>query len=329
MASNSLEPVDHEPITLQINVAPSDHWHIRASLEHHLRIWGPQVDEILFSIDTLRSPGRRGAEWDEGRPRLAAVLTDIRTHHPNIRAIDVEYGAEQSALVSREFFGGASIPKKDCFGAPFYAYLHGLHAASNRFVLHLDADMLFGGGHASWGKEAIAAMQARPDVLFCGPLPGPPTADGKIAASIARRHHTTQRYGSLPIPQQFPTLAYGFTHMSTRVFLLDRQRFASHVGALKPMRLLRPTYPRGLGHPPFYPLETVFSRAMRRHKLIRLNMLGKAPGMWYVHPPARSSELERELPRLIERVERGNVPPEQFGDDQMNVSMYEEAAAAE
>jgi hypothetical protein len=222
------------------------------------------VDEVLLSVETLRSPGFRGAEWDEGRPKLAAVLETMSACHPNLRAMDVDYSEDAHARVSGEFFGSARIPPKDCFGAPFYAYLHGLHHASHQHVLHLDADMLFGGGSQNWIDEAVAAMRARTDVLVCGPLPGPPSAAGSIPAPIRRRHHRTQRYGSEPIPQSHSTLAYGFTHMSTRVFLIDRRRFASAIGALKHIRLRRLTYPRELGHPPYFPLETVFSRAMHR-----------------------------------------------------------------
>ncbi len=312
----------HTPITLQINVAPSDHWHVRASLAHHMRTWGGQVDEVLFSVDTHRSHGPRGVGWDEGKSTLAALLHDMEARYPSVRVVDVDYSAIASTRVSEEFFAGREIPSKDCFGAPFYAYLYGLHMATHQLVLHLDADMLFGGGSQLWLREAVAALDSRSDVLVCAPLPGPPTADGVIPPKIAERHRRTQRYGSAPVPQQYSTPAYAFSHMSTRVFLLDRRRFASLVGSLRRMRLLRRGYPRGLGHPPFFPLETVLSRGMHRRNLVRLNMLGTDPGMWFVHPPARQPGLERELPRLIERVEQGDVPDQQRGDDQMNGSMF-------
>jgi len=245
----------------------------------------------------------------------------MRAQHDNVRTIDVDYSQSASARVSAEFFGGAPIPTKDCFGAPFYAYLHGIHAASNSLVLHLDADMLFGGGSQSWLEEAIATSKRRANVLVTGPLPGPPTADGRIPAAIAERHRRTQRYGSAPMVPGDLDHAYAFSHMTTRVFLLDRDRFSSDVTSLRRMRLLRPTYPRGLGHPPFFPLETVVSRAMHEHDLLRLNMLGTDAGMWFVHPPARRPGIESELPALIERVERGAVPEGQRGDDQVNGSM--------
>ena len=317
----------HLPITLQINVAPSDHWHLGPSLAHHVRTWGAQVDELLLTVETLRSSGPRGAEWEQGKSKVDAVISNANTQHPCVRAVDVDYSDAASAQVSAEFFGGARIPLKDCFGAPFYSYLYGLHAARNALVLHLDSDMLFGGGSQTWLVEAVAALRDRHDVLVAAPLPGPPSADGAVPPKIAARHHRTQRYGSRPIAQQTSALAYGFQHMSTRVFLIDRLRFKTDLVSLAPIRLRRLTYPRGLGHPPFFPLETVFSRAMRRRRLIRLNMLGSEPGMWYVHPPQRQPGLEQALPQLIDRVEVGDIPAEQLGDDQMNESMYVEPAA--
>jgi hypothetical protein len=52
-----------------------------------------------------------------------------------------------------------------------------------------------------------------------------------------------------------------------------------------------------------------------------LNILGDRPGMWFVHPPQRRPGLAEELPQLIARIERGDVPVGQHGDDQVNVSM--------
>ena len=289
-----------------------------------MRTWGGQVDEVVFSVDTRPSPGRGGPEWDQGVPKVAAVLDDLRMKHRHVRVVDVDYSEPASGFVSKEFFGGAPIPAKDFVGAPFYAYLHGLHSASNSLVLHLDADMLFGGGSQSWLEEAIAALNSRPDVLVCAPLAGPPTEDGAIPQSVADFHHRIQRYGSAPVLQQCETRSYAYAHMTSRVFLIDRERFARDVGSLKAMRFLRRAYPRRRGQAAFYPLETVFSRAMHRHGLIRLNMLGREPGMWFVHPPPRQPGIERELPRLIERVEQGEVPDGQRGDDQMNDSMFGE-----
>jgi hypothetical protein len=46
-------------------------------------------------------------------------------------------------------------PAKDCFGAPFFAYFYGLATVETRYVLHVDCDLLFGGGSSMWITEAI------------------------------------------------------------------------------------------------------------------------------------------------------------------------------
>ena len=57
--------------------------------------------------------------------------------------------------------------------------------------------------------------------------------------------------------------------------------------------------------------------------LFRVDFLGAAPGMWSLHPPYRSEEFYREPPRLIERIESGEVPEAQRGDYELNDSMFD------
>ena len=58
-----------------------------------------------------------------------------------------------------------------------------------------------------------------------------------------------------------------------------------------------------------------------------MDLLGAAPGMWSLHPPYRSEQFYGELPRLIERIETGNVPDAQRGDYELNDSMFDWSSA--
>jgi hypothetical protein len=130
-------------------------------------------------------------------------------------------------------------------------------------------------------------------------------------------------------PEPHTSVAYRTSHLTWRLFLLDRARFASALGRLP---LVRPPLgwilkAKADGNPPFWSAEGCFSQAMVDRRLIRIDFLGDGPGMWSLHPPRRSELFFRRLPELIDAVERGDVPDGQRGDYDMNDSMIDWTSA--
>ncbi|MFT3782021.1 MAG: glycosyltransferase family A protein [Nibricoccus sp.] len=214
----------------------------------------------------------------------------------------VDDSAPAAAKVSREFFGGRRIPRKDHRGGPYYSYFFALHEARNRYVLHTDADMLFGGRSQMWLAEACALFTSNEDVIVSAPLPGPPSADGKL-----------RELAGSAIDQE--SYMYSFGEMSTRAFLIDRDRWQTRITKLVPR--LAPL--RGLilalleGNPPRDLPENIITEAMKLNGLKRIDFLGTPPGMWTLHPPYRGADFFLKLPDLVRRVETGDLPPEQLG----------------
>jgi hypothetical protein len=303
------------PVTLQINVAPVDLPHASDILPHQMRAWGSQVQEILFTFDLHRTPrgGHFGEGWDERRTPMRELLEQLCREHPGARVAEVDYTPERMQRLADDFTGGSPIPAKDTKGAPFYPYLYGLHEARNDLVFHLDSDLMFGGTSQTWIDEARMLLAGHGDVLACSPLPGPPTADGSLHRETAARFDHSSP-------------AYIFKTLSTRLFLIDRQRLRERV---LPLRLLGPIRPisgakaRLHGNPPYRAAELSISEAMSAASLYRVDLLGAAPGMWSVHPPYRSEEFYRALPGLIERIENDDIPEAQRGDYELNDSMFD------
>jgi hypothetical protein len=310
-------------VTLQVNVAPVDFPHAEPVLSHQLRQWAGQVDEVIFTLDLHRSAGKYGRAWEERKPKLEALLKDLCERWPSARAVEVDYSPQVVEAVSKRFFGDVEIPVKDCFGAPFYAYFHGLWTAAGNYVLHMDADMMFGGGSQEWIAQAVALFDSRPDVLITGPLPGPPTESGQLPNAVVARHSGTQLFGSAPSREPHTSLAYRLGHMSTRLFMIDLGRLAARVGALELTRPRARTFSKAERHPRYLPAETSMSAAMRQRGLVRIDFLGDPPGMWALHPPYRSAAFYRELSELIRRIESGDVPEAQRGDYDVNDSMID------
>ncbi len=292
-------------VTLQINVAPPDAPHAVHILPHQLRVGADQVDEILFTFDTVRpTAGRFAASWEERAPEMQGILAGLVEQYPQARIGEVDPSPAAIQGVAQRFFGRDQVPMKDSRGGPLYSYLYGLHDASQDLVLHADSDMLFGGGGPSWVSEAKTLLTADEDVLVVNPLPGPPRADGRLF----------DQPDATPVHDQPHT--YRFTQMSTRIFLMDRARLRARVGAmaLPPPVLIRSRLKAMLkGNPLVAMPEQFLTMAMRRHGLVRVDRLGSPPGMWSLHPLYRSAAFYEALPEIIRRVETGDVPEAQRG----------------
>jgi len=313
---------------LQINLYPLDARHVSHTLRHELEVWSGQVQRVILTVDTKRSnSGRyRGIAYEEHRRRLFEHIEGFARRFPKIEVTEVDYTpAALEAVRQRYFARSAGYPEKAFDGGPFHAYFHGLLKADADYVVHMDGDMLFGGGSQEWLKEAIGWLEGTADALFAAPLPGPPRADG----SLADRHRLSfPGLARLQAPERLAAdyPAYRFPHISTRIFVLDQRRFDSRLGALD---LVRPDLKRRLRarrdcqSPLSMPAGQVLTAAMMRHGLCRIGFLGSGPGMYSLHPPFRSETFYRELPNLIARIGSGDIPEAQRGDYDVNASMID------
>ncbi|HLX41703.1 MAG TPA: glycosyltransferase family A protein, partial [Ktedonobacteraceae bacterium] len=281
-----------------------------------LRQWADQVDEVLLVVDLHQSKGRFSEGWQERLPGMRLLIDEYCSQYPNVRSLEVDYAPEVVASIATQFFGGKPVPAKDWNGGPFYSYFFGLYAANYDYIFHMDSDMMYGGGSSTWITEAIQLLVERPDVLICSPLPGPPTADGRLHSQSL-------------LLEPYSSLAYHSSALSSRHFFLDRKRFCSRIQQLpltQPPR--RRVWQAQLeGNPPYNLPEVIFSQAMSAHGLVRLEFLGNAPGMWSIHPPYRSALFYERLPTLIQQIEQGNIPEDQRGCHDMNESMINWASA--
>lgn len=303
-------------VTLQINLAPTDLRHAREILPHELRQLGDQVAEILLVMDVNKNPMVDPGVWERGKGGLRELAEACRERYPHLRLVEVDTSPEVARQVAAAFSGGQQIPLKDWRGAPIYAYFFGFWAAEHDYIFHMDSDMLYGGGSQTWVAEAVELLQSRPDVLICSPLPGPPTADGRLTAQTLPR-------------EPLGSLAYRAEQMSTRVCMLDRARLRE---LARPVVVVAPSPRRVLlarvdGYPPYECAETILSRALVDSGLIRIDFLGRDPGLWSVHPPYRSELFYERLTSLIARIESGDVTEAQRGNYDVDDSMIDWSTA--
>jgi hypothetical protein len=215
------------------------------------------------------------------------------------------------AEVAEAFMAADFVPVKAYNGSPFHAYLYGVLHCRHDYVLHIDSDMLFGGGSQDWVAETIEFLKTHSGVTTAMPLDGPPKSNKKFELEPGIR-------GDLRVSH--------YTHgIGTRIFFLDRRRFLSGQDRVP---LIRVTGRRRLksylyGSPPYLPLEDCMTVAMETQGSWRVHLLGSGPGLWHLHPPYRSERFYRELPELIARIESNDIPVGQQGDHNINDSMVD------
>jgi len=305
--------------TLQVTLAPLDVRFARHTLGHLVRRWGAQVDEVLLTVDERESPFRartERADVQRARADLDAVLGALE--HPGLRVVAVDR-SRAARRRTAERFGARRLPESDFRGRPYYAYLFGLAEARNNHVLHVDSDMMFGGGSATWIAEAVDWLARDETLVVCGPLPGPPTPDGSLQGQEGYPYKIVG------------DAAYRFESLSSRVFLADLDRLRARLGSLAGRRI--PTLRSVVGSTlrrqvNWMTLEERVSLAMRQTGSGRLDFLGSAPGMWSVHPIARTPAFYEHLGSLIALLEAGAEPTAaQLGHYDLHESMIDLAAA--
>jgi hypothetical protein len=307
-------------VVMQINMHPNDARHVVHTLPHQIRTWGAQVDRVVVTLDLHRSrAGRyRNNEFDRNLQAITATLHDVARTAP-IEVVEVNYAPEVRDEVSRHFFASAQIPDKAWDGGPFYSYFFGLWAANADHVLHMDSDMLFGGGSRQWLAEAMALLQERRELVFAAPLSGPPRADHMLLGQSGWSTGEVRRDAHRPDAYLFPTV-------STRIFLMATSLLSERLGklALSAPSATQQLRARSMGNPPqALEAETVLSRNMQTKGLSRMDVLGSGSGMWSLHPPFRSELFYRKLPQLIADIEQNKVPEGQRGRYDVHDSMID------
>ncbi|MFL6137910.1 MAG: hypothetical protein ACJ74O_08945 [Frankiaceae bacterium] len=303
--------------TLQVNVTPSDLAHAARTVPHQLRQLGGQVDDVLLSVDLGPRAAADALGTDPACGELRDWIDALRRAHPSERIVarQVDYSPAATRLIADTLFAGRAVPATDFRGRPIHAYLEPMLRAGTPWVLHLDSDMLVGGGSPTWLAEAQAALASDDRYVLASPYPGPPRPDGRVLRQ--RGAEQVERDGTGP--------AVLVPNMSSRVFLVHVPTF---VERLAPLPLLGAPLKGRLWtlrqpNPPYEKLELMVTARMVHLGLRRIDLLGRPPGMWSLHPPYRSTAFYERLPELVHRVETGDLPEEQAGDFDLNDSVLD------
>jgi hypothetical protein len=294
-------------VTLQINLSPLDFPRVIHLLPHQLKILANQCSELLTIVDLKKSKSKKssGELWDKNIEPVMKFLNQLkRTYYRDLRIETVDYSEQTRMLMSKTIMKRGIIPDKDYSGGPFYSYYFGIYRAKNDYVLHIDADMMFGGGYQNWVTEAVEILEHDAMIFSCSPIAGPPLLSQDQLPSFYRRKFN-------PICKYHFPSSYLYNHFSTRTFLVNKKSINKQVSVQLPnfdhflKALLRGTSPYR------YPEGTI-SEMIKRRKLFRLDYYGYDPGLWCLHPNG-NPKLNAVLPEVLNLIESNHFPDSQRG----------------
>ncbi|WP_179374541.1 glycosyltransferase family A protein [Winogradskyella wichelsiae] len=296
------------PVTVQINLAPSDFKHSIHLLPHHLELFSGITEKILLVVDLHKSKGRFSDNWEYGKNKLFSLINSLQKEYKELEVIEVDYS--KNGEIGQTFFNNSFCPVKDFRGGPYYAYLFGIYSCKSEYIFHVDSDIIFSGDSYKWLSEAILKLEENQDIMSCSPLPGPPHPDKII--------YNNQ------IEDQKEPYSYLFDSFSTRLFLINKAHF---IYEMLPLPLekgnLRSRIKGKVEGNGIYELpENILTNQLRNKSKYRLDFYGE-PGFYSLHPPYRNEQFYKELPMLIEKVKNDSVPHEQRGHYDVNSSMID------
>lgn len=270
----------HAPVSAVIGVSLFDVPYLAATLPHLLRQSRFSFGERLVVVDprTPKRPRRRAF----GRPaELERLVNAARDAGTIDRVVELDTREAAQRRVGERYFepGRATDGSAD---QSLYAALFGLEAARHDVVAWFEADLLFHTSGESWVAAGLNALARDPDLWLVTTDSGPPRDP-----PLPRWAHALLRLAPRPAPTG-----------SSRHFLSDRRRLH---GQLRRVTASGDHVGSDVAHAPRLP--RVIDALEHR------GALGILDDTWHLHPRSHRPPFPQWIDRLVDAVERGEIPP--------------------
>jgi hypothetical protein len=287
--------------TLSVMASRFDVPYLELTIAHLVRACNYPFAERLLNMDVGCGAANRAYSGAATIAELLASAQRLCDRGVIDRIVTFDDKLCQNEALSRKHFGRRLRWSRDCRGVPLWGWINEFEACQTEYLVHFDCDMLLhqAPGH-SWIADGMDLLKRRPDVMFALPLPGPPTADGRLFQK-KDENYVRDDDGF-----------FRFRSFTSRKFLVDRRRFEQ----LLPLRPLYISWKRRLWQHvtrknALRNWETMVSRRLQSSPYVRADLA--SPNAWTLHSHDHGPEFQRLLPAIIERVESGFAPPEQAG----------------
>lgn len=283
--------------TLVVNVGPRDHIVAARTLPHLIRTHKVEFEEICVVLDRKSTSGRLAGE---PAPDSGALFQEtLDSLPPATKVIEVDRSRARRATINSRWFGRSSVSDRCAGGTPIYPFVFGLDAATSRYRLHMDCDMLIHDpGPESWIQRAIGVLEEHVDILSVNQMMGPGSDTTEAPQFFAGVH----RDRGLRLSQRF----------TSRCFFYDHQRLS----ATLPMQPRTHDWKKRLfyvlaGRGPYTAFEQMVEMHLHRTRSYRCDL---DPGHGFsIHGWNKQFFQDPAIAETISAIEDGLFPPEQRG----------------
>jgi hypothetical protein len=225
------------------------------------------------------------------------------------KLLDIDYSEQYRKQVYKKHFGHDIKTTHDFRGYPILGSVFAIESSQTDYIVHFDSDMLlYQQAEHNWIQDGIDLMQQNPDIMFVSPLSGPPSGDG----SLRQKGVDYQRHSSGH---------YSFTDFTSRKFLVNRKRLEE----ILPLQPLWISWKRRYlsyftGKSAMWSWEVMISNRLKATDYVRVDL--DSPQAWTLHTPDHGAKFIQSLPTVIDRVEKGDYPPVQAGDYDLQLGAW-------
>lgn len=227
------------------------------------------------------------------------------------QVINIDYSKAYRNQVYKKHFGKTMWQTHNFRGYPILGSIFSIEQAATDYLVHFDSDMLLYQDHGyNWIEAGIKLLQQHQEVIFVLPLSGPPTNNGTLLQ---------QTMDGEPYEHDICGF-YRFKTFTSRVFLIDRQRFER----LLPLRLeipLRSKIKDYLTKRSTVPSwEVMVGNRLEETSYTRVDL--DSPHAWTLHPNVRCQKFFHALPSIIKKIEAGWYPSGQAGYYDLRIELW-------
>ncbi|MEQ8381960.1 MAG: hypothetical protein RH949_06280 [Coleofasciculus sp. A1-SPW-01] len=310
-------------VTLQINLSPGDIAYAQITIPALVKAHRASVYEILAIVDCCRpkktkivDPDRRfpEPEFRQRVDKICAIAEELKAKGYLDRIVYLHPDNSLQPILSRKYLANWVSETHDYGGCALMAYLAAFEATTTRHLIHYDADMLlYQAPDYDWSVEAKYLMDKEHKVVAASPRISPPFSQEKNLPDAPSLHEDRPL-----VPVEWGWYNDWF---SNRCYLIDKEKLNSYLPLIQGRLLLEILAVKYLNRGyPRSPEIMLFKRIGRTGGR-RLNL--KSEQAWLLHPTTKPSRYIELLPQIQQHILKGQVPVEQRGFADINLSAWE------
>ncbi len=310
-------------VTLQINLSPSDIAYAHLTVPNLVTAHRANVDETLAIVDCCRPQKTKIIDPDIRFPepqfsqkvqKIVRIAEELKAKGYLDRIVYLHPGNSLQPVIARKYLGNWVNETHDYGACALMSYLAAFEATTTSYLIHYDADMLlYQAPNYDWSVEAKYLIDKYPQAVAASPRISPPFHQENHLPDAPSVHE-----GRPLIPVKGGWCNDWF---STRCFLVDKEKLNRYLPLIQGRLILQTLAIKYLNRGyPRSPEIMLFQRIGRAGGW-RLNL--KSEQAWLLHPATKPPRYLELLPKIQQLVMKNQVPVEQKGQADINLSAWE------